>query len=107
MTADMLTRQDSFWPRLRALLNERGVDVRTSHLVQLHTEDTDNWLGIVVTSQRRVLLFVYDHASTPENAGVLKRWQDLTDRETDIEFRAFADQIRCGLSMTSEGRLPN
>ncbi len=102
MTRDLRKSNAGLWTRIRSLVVERGVDVGKSWLVQFHTEDTDNWLGILVTAQSRVFLFQYDWFDTTEDAGRFKEWRELTGLTSDIEYKAFRHQIESGLSIAAE-----
>ena len=100
LTVDFRTRDDAFWQRVRELLLARGIDAATSVLAQLHTEDTNRWLGIVVTSDRRVFWFLSDHRRSGESSH-LAGWEELTGKSTHVESRAFANEIETALNLVA------
>jgi hypothetical protein len=102
MTKDLRSGPDPFWNRLRQLLRERNVDPESSLLVQLHTEDTAAWLGIVVTTSRAVFLFMYDYLGREIGLGVFREWEELTGQTEHFEYKAFEDQIVCGLNLVRD-----
>jgi hypothetical protein len=107
LTADFRTSAASPYPRLRELLVDRGIQPDRALLVQLHSEDTNMLLGIVVTSSRRVFLFLFDFLRVPIERGEFREWTDLTGQTTDIEYRAFVEQIECGIALAREMPKPN
>lgn len=107
LTADFRTSGESPYPRLRELLVGRGIQPDRALLVQLHSEDTNMLLGIIVTSSRRVFLFRFDFLRVPIERGEFREWTDLTGQTTDIEYRAFVEQIECGIALTRDMPKPN
>jgi len=107
LTADFRTSDKAPYPRLRELLEDRGIQSDRSLLVQLHSEDTNALLGIVVTSARRVFLFMFDFLRVPIERGEFREWTDLTGQTTDVEYRAFVEQIECGIALARAMPKPN
>jgi len=107
LTADFRTSGESPYPRLRELLHRKGIQPDRALLVQLHSEDTNMLLGIIVTSSRRVFLFLFDFLRVPIELGDFREWTDLTGQTTDIEYRAFVEQIECGIAFAREMPKPN
>ena len=101
LTTDMRRGSDEFWVRIRALLEQKGVRPETAMLAQLHTENTNEWLGIVALPGGRVILFMFDHLHKPVNAGLFAEWEELTDNPTDTRYLAFEGQIRCALDLVA------
>jgi hypothetical protein len=81
-TTTLRSGADPFWKRLRELLRARDVEPDDVLLVQLHTEGTDQWLGIVVTPARRVFLFVFDDFGL----GEFSEWEELTGQPEHFEI---------------------
>ncbi len=100
MTSDLRVSGDPFWRRLRELLRERDVEPDSAVLAQLFTEDTDQWLGIVVTPALRVFLFIYDRSNHEIDGSNFNEWEELTGQTEHSEYRAFADQIDSGLELS-------
>lgn len=96
LSADLRTGEDAFWVRIRDLLRARGLEPDQTVLAQLHTEDTNRWLGIVVAPNRRVFEFEYDHLHTPIGEGQFSEWVELTDL---LSSSAFAGAIECALEL--------
>lgn len=94
VTANLRNGGDAFWVRLRELLRSRGLDPDQTLLAQLHTEDTDKWLGIVVTPSRQVFQFMYDTHSVAEARIV--EWTELTNKLSNSAFRG---GIECALEL--------
>lgn len=107
LTADFRTSDKAPYPRIRELLEGRGIQSDRSHLVQLHSEDTNVLLGIVVTSSRRVYLFLFDFLTVPIERGEFREWTEPTGQTTDIEYRAFVEQIECGIALARAMPKPN
>ena len=72
----------------------------SQYLCSLFTEDTDQWLGIVVTPTLRVFLFIYDRSHHEIDGSNFNEWEELTGQTEHSEYRAFTDQIACGLELT-------
>jgi hypothetical protein len=100
MTSDLRVSADPFWVQLRELLSERYVESDFAVLAQLFTEDTDQWLGIVVTPTLRVFLFIYDRSHREIDGSNFKTWEELTDKTEHSEYQAFADEIACALELS-------
>jgi len=100
MTSDLRVSGDPFWTRLRELLRERDVEPDRAVLVQLFTEDTDQWLGILVTSALRVFLFIYDRSHREIDGSNFNEWEELTGQTEHSEYRAFIEQIDCGMELS-------
>ena len=80
---------DPFWTRLRAVVQERGVDPLTSALATCFPDDSSLEFGIVVTPDGDVFEFEFEYLATGNVAsGTLARWDRMTDRWKDRPFRA-------------------
>ena len=99
LTAEFRSATDGPYLRIRELLIARAIQPANSMLVQLHSEDTNAFLGIVVTSSRHVFLFRYDFLRVPIERGDFREWTELTGQSTHVEYRAFVEQIECGLAL--------
>lgn len=99
LTSDFRQGSDPLWLRLRSLLRARAIEPDRAQLATLHSEDTNQWLGIVVTPERRVFMFVLDHLSHPVESAQFNEWEELTDKRADSEYVAYAGLIECALDM--------
>jgi hypothetical protein len=98
LTADFRDGREVIWQDMRELLKARAIDCATCVLAQLHTEDKNRWLGIVVTKDRRVFWFLFDHHRSGETSE-LAAWEELTGKSTHIEYRAFVNEIEGALNL--------
>ena len=96
----MRSGEDSIWVRIRELLRERGFEPDQTLLAQLHTENRDRWLGIVVAPSRRVFQFEYDHLHRPIGEGRFSKWIELTEQ---LSNSAFAGVIEYALDQSRGG----
>lgn len=62
--------------QLREALEERGIDVATA-TIDFWPEDVELVQGVIVTSERTVVLFEYDWL---HGANSIVRWEDITER---------------------------
>jgi hypothetical protein len=75
-----LLREDSdpLWTRLRELLAERGVDSTTAFIADFHEDDTDYYEGFIVTADRKIHRFTFNHRNISPINGFIGRWNEIS-----------------------------
>jgi hypothetical protein len=68
---------DPFWPRLRELLTERGIDPFSAELEQSHEEDEQYEYGVLRTQTGERYEFGIDLRETPLEAAGFAKWTPL------------------------------
>ncbi len=74
--------------RIRELLLQRGVNPKTSALLELFPNDTSFQYGIVATADGHLFQFGYDYLHKSEAAGDFTEWRDCSTNPPVICSRA-------------------
>jgi hypothetical protein len=77
-TRQFRSSKGGWWPKVRELLHERGVDPARSALALWFPDNPDQYTAFVVTWDGRVFEFDYDYFDRPLNGGSIINWRDLT-----------------------------
>ena len=64
--------------RVAELVRATGVDPDSAMIADYFLDDTSFYFGILVTSDRRVFQFGYDHLHKSQMEGSLSEWNELT-----------------------------
>lgn len=102
VTAALRTREDAPWPRLREVLAEAGIEVRTSVLADLFpVRFGSGLLGVVITPDRRSYAFFLNTGDPqrPDRWDPVVRLSGWRELSTPEEQAPYAEQIRLGLRM--------
>jgi hypothetical protein len=83
------TGKETFWQRLRAELDSRGIDPARTLLVESFEDDYRLEFGILISPDGRVIQYDYDFYSHGDIArGRFTRWDDLTERYEGLPWQA-------------------
>ena len=77
-TQELHAAADRWWPRVRYLLEQRGIRPRECVLAEWFLDDVELYYGILVTPDQRVYEFDYDYLRRPETEGEIVDWKDIT-----------------------------
>lgn len=77
-TQELHAGTERWWPRVRHLLEERGILVRECALAEWFLDDAELYYGILVTPDQRVYEFDYDYLRRTETEGEIANWKDIT-----------------------------
>jgi hypothetical protein len=91
LTGFLRGSDEKFFPRLRQVLSERGIDPDTSVLVEMFSDDREFEYGIVVTGRGDVYQFGLDCMGRAPDAAELIEWVDWTTTYQLAAFRAHVD----------------
>jgi hypothetical protein len=91
LTSSLRGSDDELFPRLRRLLEERGVNPTTSVLVEMFSDEREFEYGIVVTRDGAVFQFGLDcMGRTPDDAELIE-WVDWTRTYHLAAFRGHVE----------------
>ena len=77
-TRALRSSRGGWWPKVRELLRERGVEPDRSALAEWFPDDTQDEFGVVVTRDGLVFAFDYCYFHRPLDQGWIANWRDLT-----------------------------
>ena len=101
LTDSLRRSDDGLFPRLRVLLEERGIDPGQSVLVEMFSDDREFEYGILVTAEERVYQFGLDcQGRTPESAELIE-WIDWT---RTYHLAAFKSHVEAALELLPPGK---
>jgi hypothetical protein len=83
LTDQLRNGTETFWQRLRAELEARGLDPRQTRVIESFEGDYRVETGILVTPDERVIRYEYDFYKHGDiGRGTFTRWADITDEYT-------------------------
>ena len=91
LTSSLRLRDDGVYPRLRRLLEERGIEPATSVLVEMFSDEREFEYGIVVTEEGSVFQFGLDRMGRSPESAELIEWIDWTRTYHLAAFRGHVD----------------
>lgn len=96
LTQLMRKREDPLWSRIRELLEEKGLEINKSILVDCFPDDEDFEFGIVLTKEQTVFQFGFNYLDSPISKGAFSEWKNITNTWQTSPYRK---QIELGLQM--------
>jgi hypothetical protein len=96
LTASMRASDENLFPRLREVLEDRGIDPSTSMLVEMFSDDRGFEYGIVTTRDGGVYQFGLDCMDRTPDAAELVEWIDWT---RTYHLAAFRTHVEASLEM--------
>jgi hypothetical protein len=100
LTASMRGSYEALFPRLRELLEGRGIDPNRSTLVEMFSDDRGFEYGIVTTPDGGVYQFGLDCMGRTPDAAELIEWIDWT---RTYHLAAFRGHVEVALKMRPDG----
>lgn len=100
LTGSLRASEADLFPRLRQLLEERGVDPGSSVLVEMFSDAREFEYGIVVTREGDVFQFGLDCMGRQPDSAELIEWIDWT---RTYRYAAFSEQVEAAKSLLSGG----
>ena len=91
LTSSLRAGDDELFPRLRQLLEERGIEPATTVLVEMFSDDREFEYGIVVTADGGVFQFGLDCMGRSRESAELIEWIDWTRTYHLAAFRGHVD----------------
>lgn len=104
LTQRMRHSDEAYWPRVRAALTDKGVEVERSWLADAWPEDYGFELGYVVTGSGDVYRFGFNWRRGV-NEGVFSEWVQLSndlELESDDEWAIASEAIRSARQLLQE-----
>lgn len=90
---------EPFWIRLREVVCERGIDPDTSLLADSFEDDVNFEFGVLVTRDRHVIQYGFQHSDASFRDGKLTEWNDLSELWSSSPYRS---KVSTALSMLDE-----
>jgi len=90
---------DPMWVRIRTLLQERGIDAKTSILVESFPDDTSFYFGVLITKDGSVIQYGFDYLGKEIQNGQFSEWQDLTQQYKDMPY---CKSVKTGMILRDE-----
>lgn|SRR5574341_24759 len=90
------TSTDSMWVRVRTLLNERGIDVNASVLVESFPDDVNFEFGVLITQNGKVIQYGYDYIRKGISEGEFTEWNDITSRFNETPY---GESVNTGIKL--------
>jgi len=88
-----------YWTRVRELFRSRGVSPEEAVIADTFPDDVDFVFGVVISQNRRVFQFDFEHYEKDVEDGNFTAWRDVTDSYLD---KTYALEVQAGLEMLAE-----
>lgn len=94
LTRMLRNSDDPLFARIRELLPEFGVDIRSARLAQFFPDDVDQEFGVLVTAERNVFTFVHHYGRRGDlksqlRASKLADWSDISGTWESSPYRRY------------------
>ncbi len=92
-----------FWEKFRSLLKEKKVDPLRCVLCQIYQDGTDEFRGVLVSSELEVTEFLLFYSNEEISASHFSVWRTL--RTDSREYRSWQSEIQFGIEIVEAANI--